>query len=142
MEALTLLITLWQALSVTKCKQPNDPLQVLGGSRNHACYPTEGPERDHAQAHAGGCRAQCAEAAHCMEALTLLVTLWQALSVTMRKHTLEAAARNVLKLRTAVDKCKQTNADRLTSEYNRLVSGLQARRRDACAAKSPGLPKF
>ena len=45
----------------------------------------------------------------------------------MRKHTLEAAARNVLKLRTAVDKCKQTNADRLTTEYNRLVSGLQAR---------------
>ena len=45
----------------------------------------------------------------------------------MRKHMLEAAARNVLKLRTAVDRCKQTNADRLTTEYNRLVSGLQAR---------------
>ena len=56
-----------------------------------------------------------------------LLNLRQALSVTMRKHTLEAAARNVLKLRTAVDRCKQTNADRLTTEYNRLVSGLQAR---------------
>lgn len=57
----------------------------------------------------------------------MVTPLRQALSVTMRKHTLEAAARNVLKLRTAVDKCKQTNADRLTTEYNRLVSGLQAR---------------
>jgi hypothetical protein len=51
----------------------------------------------------------------------------QALSVTMRKHTLEAAARNVLKLRQAVDKCKATDANRLTTEYNRLVAGLQVR---------------
>ncbi|KAK9840775.1 hypothetical protein WJX81_004020 [Elliptochloris bilobata] len=51
----------------------------------------------------------------------------EALSVTMRKHTLEAAARNVLKLRAAVDKCKQTDANRLTTEYNRLVAGLQER---------------
>ena len=63
----------------------------------------------------------------CRAYKTLIADLWQALSVTMRKHTLEAAARNVLKLRTAVDRCKQTNADRLTTEYNRLVSGLQAR---------------
>ena len=49
----------------------------------------------------------------------------QALSVTMRKHTLEAASRNVTKLRTAVDKCKASNSDRLRAEYNRLVAGLQ-----------------
>ena len=49
----------------------------------------------------------------------------QALSVTMRKHTLEAAARNVIKLRAAVDKCKSTDANRLMIEYTRLVAGLQ-----------------
>ena len=43
----------------------------------------------------------------------------------MRKHTLEAAARNVIKLRSAVDKCKSTDANRLMTEYNRLVAGLQ-----------------
>ena len=43
----------------------------------------------------------------------------------MRKHTLEAAARNVIKLRAAVDKCKSTDANRLMTEYTRLVAGLQ-----------------
>ena len=33
--------------------------------------------------------------------------------------------RNVGKLKAAVDKCKETDAQRLTNEYQRLVGGLQ-----------------
>lgn len=51
--------------------------------------------------------------------------LLQALSVTLRKQTLDGAMRNVGKLKAAVDKCKETDAKRLTSEYQRLVGGLQ-----------------
>ena len=49
----------------------------------------------------------------------------QALSVTLRKRTLDGAMRNVGKLKAAVDKCKDTDAQRLTNEYKRLVGGLQ-----------------
>ena len=51
--------------------------------------------------------------------------LLQALSVTLRKQTLDGAMRNVGKLKAAVDKCKETDATRLTNEYKRLVGGLQ-----------------
>ena len=33
--------------------------------------------------------------------------------------------RNVGRLKAAVDKCKDTDAQRLTNEYKRLVGGLQ-----------------
>ena len=49
----------------------------------------------------------------------------QALSVTLRKQTLDGAMRNVGKLKAAVDRCKETDATRLTNEYKRLVGGLQ-----------------
>ena len=52
----------------------------------------------------------------------------QALSVTLRKQTLDGAMRNVGKLKAAVDKCKETDADRLTKEYQCLVGGLQVTR--------------
>ncbi|CAK0735965.1 hypothetical protein CVIRNUC_000669 [Coccomyxa viridis] len=51
----------------------------------------------------------------------------EALSVTLRKRTLDGAMRNVGKLKAAVDKCKDTDAQRLTNEYKRLVGGLQER---------------
>jgi hypothetical protein len=49
----------------------------------------------------------------------------QALSVTLRKQTLDGAMRNVGRLKAAVDRCKETDAQRLTNEYKRLVGGLQ-----------------
>lgn len=45
--------------------------------------------------------------------------------MTLRKQTLDGAMRNVGKLKAAVDKCKETDAQRLTNEYKRLVGGLQ-----------------
>lgn len=65
----------------------------------------------------------------------------QALSVTLRKQTLDGAMRNVGKLKAAVDKCKETDAQRLTNEYQRLVGGLQVFpwhtvRHPNCAAKA------
>lgn len=51
----------------------------------------------------------------------------QALSVTLRKQTLDGAMRNVGRLKAAVDRCKETDAQRLTNEYKRLVGGLQVR---------------
>ena len=55
-----------------------------------------------------------------------LPVLAQALSVTLRERTLDSALRNVAKLKAAVDKCKATDAQRLRSEYDRLIGGLQA----------------
>ena len=49
----------------------------------------------------------------------------QALSVNLRQQTLDAAGRNIGRLRTAIERVKATDADRLRSEYGRLVSGLQ-----------------
>ena len=57
----------------------------------------------------------------------LAYPLLQALSVTLRERTLDSALRNVAKLKAAVDKCKATDAQRLRSEYDRLIGGLQAR---------------
>eukprot|EP00884_Botryococcus_braunii_P019385 jgi/Botrbrau1/612/Bobra.0161s0008.1 len=50
----------------------------------------------------------------------------EALSVNLRQHTLDAAGRNIGKLRSAIERVKATDSARLTAEYNRLVSGLQA----------------
>jgi hypothetical protein len=44
----------------------------------------------------------------------------------LRQHTLDAAGRNIGKLRSAIERVKATDAARLTAEYNRLVSGLMA----------------
>ncbi len=49
----------------------------------------------------------------------------QALSVTLRRQTLDSAMRNVGKLKAAVDKCKATDEQRLKAEYQRLIGGLQ-----------------
>jgi hypothetical protein len=49
----------------------------------------------------------------------------QALSVTLRRQTLDSALRNVRRLKDAVDKCKATDAERLRGEYQRLIGGLQ-----------------
>lgn len=49
----------------------------------------------------------------------------EALSVALRPATLEAAARNVGRLRTAVENAKASDAARLRDEYERLVRGLR-----------------
>lgn len=49
----------------------------------------------------------------------------QALSVNLRQNTLDAASRNIGRLRSAIERVKATDADRLRNEYSRLVSGLQ-----------------
>ena len=49
----------------------------------------------------------------------------QALSVNLRQQTLDAASRNIGRLKAAIERVKATDADRLRDEYNRLVSGLQ-----------------
>ena len=51
--------------------------------------------------------------------------LLQALSVNLRQQTLDAASRNIGRLKAAIERVKATDADRLRDEYNRLVSGLQ-----------------
>lgn len=48
----------------------------------------------------------------------------EALSVNLRQQTLDSAARNISKLKSKVNLMKQKDAQRLTDEYNRLVSGL------------------
>lgn len=50
----------------------------------------------------------------------------EALSVTLRQHTLDGAGRNIASLRREVDRVKATDADRLRGEYTRLVQGLVA----------------
>lgn len=50
----------------------------------------------------------------------------QALSVNLRQQTLDAAGRNIGRLRAAIERVKATDADRLRQEYSRLVTGLQA----------------
>ena len=46
--------------------------------------------------------------------------------MNIRQQTLDAASRNIGRLRAAIDRVKATDANRLRDEYNRLVSGLQA----------------
>ena len=48
----------------------------------------------------------------------------QALSVNIRQQTLNLAGSNITRLRSAIDKAKATDAQRLKDEYNRLWSGL------------------
>ena len=49
----------------------------------------------------------------------------QALSVNLRRHTLDAASRNLGQLSGAIERVEAVNAERLQEEYNRLVQGLQ-----------------
>lgn len=51
----------------------------------------------------------------------------EALSVSVRRQTLEGATRNLSKMSQEIDRLKATDADRLRSEYNRLVDGLAQR---------------
>ena len=69
-----------------------------------------------------------------------MIFIPQALSVTLRERTLDSALRNVAKLKAAVDKCKATDAQRLRSEYDRLIGGLQARPSPFCHQGLMGFP--
>ncbi|KAL0013133.1 hypothetical protein SO802_000202 [Lithocarpus litseifolius] len=51
----------------------------------------------------------------------------EALSVSVRRQTLEGARRNLNKMRQEIEKFKATDAGRLRAEYNRLVEGLAQR---------------
>ncbi|XP_078161794.1 RAD3-like DNA-binding helicase protein [Carex rostrata] len=51
----------------------------------------------------------------------------EALSVSIRKQTLEGAARNLTQMSQQIDRLKATDAGRLRAEYNRLVQGLAQR---------------
>ncbi|GFR48544.1 hypothetical protein Agub_g10443, partial [Astrephomene gubernaculifera] len=50
----------------------------------------------------------------------------EALSVNLRKQTLEAAGRNLGRLNNSIRKAREADAARLQAEYNRLVQGLVA----------------
>ncbi|XP_020526855.1 DNA repair helicase XPD isoform X2 [Amborella trichopoda] len=51
----------------------------------------------------------------------------EALSVNIRQQTLDGATRNLKKIAQTIEKFKATDANRLRSEYNRLVEGLAHR---------------
>ncbi|GMN48780.1 hypothetical protein TIFTF001_017943 [Ficus carica] len=51
----------------------------------------------------------------------------EALSVSVRRQTLEGARRNLNRMRQEIDRFKATDASRLRAEYNRLVDGLAQR---------------
>ncbi|KAF7818311.1 general transcription and DNA repair factor IIH helicase subunit XPD [Senna tora] len=51
----------------------------------------------------------------------------EALSVSVRRQTIEGARRNLSKMNQEIDKFKATDAGRLRAEYNRLVEGLALR---------------
>ncbi|KAM1169384.1 hypothetical protein ACFX13_031885 [Malus domestica] len=48
----------------------------------------------------------------------------EALSVSVRRQTIEGARRNLSKMQHDIERFKATDADRLRKEYNRLVEGL------------------
>lgn len=51
----------------------------------------------------------------------------EALSVSVRKQTIEGATRNLDRISTEINRLKATDAGRLRAEYNRLVEGLAQR---------------
>ncbi|KAJ6847349.1 putative DNA repair helicase UVH6 [Iris pallida] len=51
----------------------------------------------------------------------------EALSVSVRKQTLDGATRNLARMAKEIDKFKATDVNRLRTEYNRLVEGLAQR---------------
>ncbi|XP_021897957.1 DNA repair helicase XPD [Carica papaya] len=51
----------------------------------------------------------------------------EALSVSVRRQTLEGATRNLNRIKQEIDRFKATDAGRLRAEYNRLVEGLAQR---------------
>ncbi|XP_075105163.1 general transcription and DNA repair factor IIH helicase subunit XPD [Nicotiana tabacum] len=65
----------------------------------------------------------------------------EALSVSVRKQTLEGATRNLSRMSQEIERLKATDAGRLRAEYNRLVEGLAQRlpAQDAWLA-NPALP--
>lgn len=50
----------------------------------------------------------------------------EALSVNLRQQTLDGASRGLSRLTTSIERFKETDADRLKQEYNRLVEGLRS----------------
>ncbi|KAG9157245.1 hypothetical protein Leryth_004915 [Lithospermum erythrorhizon] len=51
----------------------------------------------------------------------------EALSVSIRRQTLEGATRNINRMTQEIERLKATDANRLQAEYNRLVDGLAQR---------------
>uniref|UniRef100_A0A1D1YM86 DNA 5'-3' helicase n=1 Tax=Anthurium amnicola TaxID=1678845 RepID=A0A1D1YM86_9ARAE len=51
----------------------------------------------------------------------------EALSVSVRRQTLDSATRNLTRMSQEIDRLKATDAGRLRAEYNRLVEGLARR---------------
>ena len=49
----------------------------------------------------------------------------QALSVNLRKQTLDGAARNISRLNATIENVKKTDTQRLQNEYSKLLSGLR-----------------
>jgi len=60
----------------------------------------------------------------------------EALSVNLRRHTLDAASRNLGQLSGAIERVEAVNAERLQEEYNRLVQGLQRQQQGAGADRA------
>lgn len=50
---------------------------------------------------------------------------WQALSVHLRRQTLDGADRNISRLNAAIENVKKTDTQRLQNEYQKLLSGLR-----------------
>lgn len=50
----------------------------------------------------------------------------EALSVNLRKQTLDTANRNITRLTQSITRARQANASKLQQEYQRLVQGLVA----------------
>jgi DNA excision repair protein ERCC-2 len=48
----------------------------------------------------------------------------EALSVNLRQQTLDNAGRNLTRLKTSIERAKETDSRRLRAEYSRLVQGL------------------
>ncbi|XP_047269350.1 general transcription and DNA repair factor IIH helicase subunit XPD isoform X2 [Capsicum annuum] len=65
----------------------------------------------------------------------------EALSVSVRKQTLEGATRNLGRMSQEIERLKATDAGRLRAEYNRLVEGLAQRLPDQDVwLANPALP--
>ena len=58
--------------------------------------------------------------------------------MNLRQQTLDNAGRNITRLKTAIERAKSTDAQRLKDEYQRLVRGLQTQGNLPQADPRPG----
>ena len=54
-----------------------------------------------------------------------MLAMPQALSVNIRKQTLDGATRNIARLKNSIESVKRTDTQRLQNEYQRLLTGLR-----------------